>query len=57
MGEFNLEKFVDDNLEEMYTYLPKVFTQTYVQDKRKSVLYFFEKHGELLVNFVLSKQK
>lgn len=54
--KFNLEEFVDNNLEEMYKLLPKVFTQTYIQDKRKSVLYYFEKHGELLVNFVLSKQ-
>lgn len=54
--KFNLEEFVDNNLEEMYKLLPKVFTQTYIQDKRKSVLYYFEKHGELLVNFVMSKQ-
>lgn len=56
MEQFNLEPFVDSNLDEMYALLPKVFTQTYIQDKRKSVLYFFERHGELLVNFVLSKQ-
>lgn len=56
MGEFNLEKFVDENLDEMYKLLPKVFKQTYIQDKRKSVLYYFERHGELLVNYVLSKQ-
>lgn len=56
MNQFNLEQFVDLYLDEMYELLPVVFTQTYIQDKRKSVLYYFERHGELLVNFVLNKQ-
>lgn len=56
MNQFNLEQFVDLHLDEMYKLLPTVFIQTYIKDKRKSVLYYFERHGELLVNFVLSVQ-